>query len=206
MDEFLPMIQKTTLRVSDLIELKEVTLDDSERIFQAIDMYRNDLRIWLPFVDTLKNAADERAFLSSVLEVPYAQRNSTFAIEKEGAFCGLIGFVCTDQINHKTEIGYWLLPPFRKQGIVTACVHALCKWGFTEREMNCIQIKCAFGNRASNAIPLRLGFRYEGVERDGQLLTSGDYTDVNRYSLLKREFRENANEQRSNSLDTPPSQ
>lgn len=54
--------------------------------------------------------------------------------------------------------------------------------------MNRIQIKCAVGNRPSNAIPLRLGFKFEGIEREGELLASGYYADINVYSILKKEI------------------
>jgi len=54
--------------------------------------------------------------------------------------------------------------------------------------MNRIQIRCAVGNYPSNAIPQRLGFKFEGTERDGELLSSNQYTDINIYSLLKKEI------------------
>ena len=43
-------------------------------------------------------------------------------------------------------------------------------------------------NTASNAIPLRLGFTHEGTERDGELLITGKYTDINVYSILKEDI------------------
>ena len=44
------------------------------------------------------------------------------------------------------------------------------------------------GNQPSNAIPQRLGFTLEGTERDGELLSSGEYMDINVYSLLRKEL------------------
>ncbi len=182
------MLSKS-MQVSGSLSLKEATLEDAGIIFHSIDHYREDLRKWLPFVDSLKTVSDEEAFLSAQLSVPYEERNIVYLIRKEGVFCGLIGFVLTDRANRKTEIGYWLLPPFRKQGIVSACVRFLCQWSFKEREMNRVQIRCATGNVESNAVPLRLGFQREGVERDGELLVSGEFTDVHVYSLLKAEYK-----------------
>lgn len=176
------------IRISDHIYLREVAVSDAKTIFNAIDAYRDDLRVWLPFVDHLKNVEDEEAFITSTLAVPYAQRNIVFVIECDKIFCGLIGFVNTDTLNHKTEIGYWILPPFRGKGIVTECVKQLCQWTFMHRDMNRIQIKCAVRNYPSNAVPIRLDFKKEGVERDGELLASGKYTDLNIYSILKTEL------------------
>ena len=51
--------------------------------------------------------------------------------------------------------------------------------------INRLQIKCAVANSASRNIPLRLGFRLEGIERAGELLTGGIFTDLAVYSRLK---------------------
>lgn len=177
------------IEIDKNIALKEVILEDAATIWQAIDSHRDELRTWLPFVDRLNKVEDEEAFVRSVLEVPEAERNLTFVIDAGGKMAGLIGFTLTDSLNHRTEIGYWLLPGYRKKGIMTACVKQLCRWAVDHREMNRVQIKCAVGNLPSNAIPRRLGFTFEGTERDGELLVSGKYTDIHVYSILKREIR-----------------
>lgn len=168
--------------------LREATYEDTARIFEGIDKNRDDLRVWLPFIDNLKSIADEAGFLYSVLAVPYEQRDPVYVVEQGENFCGLAGFHFSDPSNHRTEIGYWLLPSYRGKGIVTQTVRLLCQWAFHKRDINRIQIKCAVGNHPSNAIPQRLGFTLEGTERDGELLASGKYTDANVYSLLKKDF------------------
>lgn len=170
------------------VTLREATIKDARIIYQAIDSHREYLKTWLPFVVHLQSVADEEAFLTSSLSIPYNDRNIVFMIEYNNTFCGLIGFVSTDRSNHKTEIGYWLLPGFQGKGIMTQCVNHLCQWTFENRQMNRIQIRCGLLNHPSDAIPKRLGFKLEGVERDGELLSSGCYTDLNIYSLLKSEI------------------
>lgn len=167
--------------------MREVVYEDAAAIYEAIDKNRNDLSIWLPFVDSLESTADEQAFLKSFLEVPYDLRDPVFVIEKGTSVCGLIGFHFSDRNNHRTEIGYWLLPEHRGKGLVTAAVRHLCRWAFEKRGFNRIQIRCAVENAASNAIPRRLNFTHEGTERDGELLLSGEYTDIHIYSLLKKD-------------------
>ena len=109
-------------------------------------------------------------------------------IECRGEFCGLVGFVNSDFVNHRTEIGYWLLPEYQRQGIMTRSVRTLCRWAVEARLMHRIQIRCAVENYSSNAIPRRLGFRLEGTERDGELMFSGEYVDTNVYSILDSEI------------------
>ena len=170
------------------ITIREAIYEDAQAIFEAIDRNRDDLRRWLPFVDGLKTVADEQQFLHPILATPYEKREPVFVLKHGTELCGLIGFHFTDSANHRTEIGYWLLPAYRGKGIVTHAVRFLCRWAFQERGMNRIQIRCAVGNQPSNAIPRRLGFVLEGTERQGELLASGEYTDIHVYGLLKEEF------------------
>lgn len=167
--------------------IREATFEDAAPIFEAIDKNREDLRIWLPFVDRLKSVADEQKFLQSVLVVPYGQRDPVYILEQGETICGLAGFHFSDAPNHRTEIGYWLLPAYRGKGIITHAVRHLCQWAVRERNINRIQIRCATGNLPSNAIPKRLGFTLEGTERDGELLVSNEYVNINVYSILKKE-------------------
>lgn len=56
-------------------------------------------------------------------------------------------------------------------------------WGFQR-----IQINVATGNKRSKRIPKKLGFIFEGIARDAELLSSG-FTDIEMYSLLKDEWK-----------------
>lgn len=170
------------------ISIREAESGDAMVIWQAISTHREYLKKWLPFVERIKQVEDEEAFLTTVLAVPYEERNIVFVIENEKKFCGLVGFVNTDVTNHRTEIGYWLLPEFQGRGIMTQCVSHLCQWAIRERGINRIQIRCATGNKSSNAIPQRLNFKLEGTEREGELLASGVYADIHVYSILKSEI------------------
>jgi len=64
-------------------------------------------------------------------------------------------------------------------------VSTLCDFAFRELDMNRIQIKCALANTPSRNIPQRLGFKLEGIERAGELLTGGVFTDLAVYSRLR---------------------
>ena len=67
-------------------------------------------------------------------------------------------------------------------------MRALINFGFSELNLNRIQIKCAPENVKSNNIPKRLGFSFEGVERDSEFVKDGVFRDANVWSLLKREI------------------
>ena len=173
--------------IDKTITLRELQATDAGDIFRIIDSQREYLGRWLPFVETTKRLEDSEGFVSSVVNADEASFEHVFSIRKNDEFIGLVGFKDTDRQNKKTEIGYWLSEDRQGQGIVTRAVKRLCKFAFSEVGMNRIQIKCALGNEGSKKIPKRLGFSLEGIERDGELLSGGVYTDLEVYSLLKRD-------------------
>jgi len=136
-------------------------------IFEAIDRDRDYLRQWLPFVDETKEISHTEAFIRSI-SGKENQRDDIYTIWYKEEFAGLIGFKDTDPINRKTEIGYWLAEKMQHKGIITNSVSALMNYAFKKQGMNRIQIKVAEHNTKSEAIPLRLNFKFEGVERDGE--------------------------------------
>ena len=175
------------LKLNEDIELRQLQLDDALDIFQTIDSQRDYLGKWLPFVEYTQKPEDSAQFVKEALDLPADKQEYLFAIRATGLFIGLIGFKDTDKVNRKTEIGYWLREEYQGKGIVSAAVKALCDFAFGELHMNRIQIKCAVGNFPSKRIPQRLGFTFEGIERQAELLTGGVFTDLEIYSLLNAE-------------------
>jgi ribosomal-protein-serine acetyltransferase len=171
--------------VDSEIVLNQVEASDSFEIFNTINSQREYLVRWLPFVAFTKEISDTERFVDSVINASDDKFEYIFTIRKKGEFVGLIGFKDTDKPNRKTEIGYWLSEKFQKQGIITKSVEKLCDFAFSTQGMNRIQIKCATENTSSKNIPIRLGFKFEGIEREGELLRDNHFTDLEIYSKLK---------------------
>ena len=175
------------LLVDDDLILKEIQLRDANAIFEIINQQRDYLREWLPFIDYTKQAGDTRAYILSIYDRPYDRRDMVFSIWFNGNIVGLMGLKGTDRDNHKTEIGYWLSQDMQGKGIITKSCYRLSQYLFDNLAMNRIQIRVGILNKKSKNIPIRLGFKFEGIERCGELLLSG-YTDLEVYSMLKSEF------------------
>lgn len=175
------------IQIDTDLELRQLEKSDSEAIFTTIDNQRDYLGKWLPFVAFTRKLSDTEEFVDSVVNVTEESFEYVFTIRKSGELIGLIGFKDTDKLNKKTEIGYWLSEKYQKQGIMTKSVVKLCDFAFDQQHMNRVQIKCAIGNIPSRNIPKKLGFSFEGIERQGELLTGGNYADLEIYSKLKSE-------------------
>ena len=72
---------------------------------------------------------------------------------------------------------------------MTMSVKEMISIGFSDFELNRIEIRCATENVKSRAIPERLGFTQEGTLRSAARIEGG-YLDMVVYGLLKSEHDE----------------
>lgn len=173
------------LRVDETVELRLLRLSDAKDIYETINRQRKYLGKWLPFVEHTHSIDPVQSFVNSVVNKPQASCEMAFTIRKDSVFVGLVDLKTTDLVNRKTEIGYWLSEDHQNQGIMTRSVARICAFAFDELDLNRIQIKCAVGNTPSSDIAKRLNFYFEGIERDGELLSNDTYVDLEVYSKLK---------------------
>jgi len=173
--------------VSNEILLERIKSSDAETIFMAIDQNRSHLGKWLPFVDYTKEVKDSETFIQTVITNREETLNEVYTIWYKGDFAGTIGFHNTDRVNEKTEIGYWLIRDMVGNGIITRACKTLVEIAFEKMGMNRITIKCAVSNAASARVPIRLGFTFEGIERNGERYNEL-FLDLKVFSLLKIEY------------------
>lgn len=182
------MIPIKTILVRDDIILRQIMPMDADDIFHTIDTQRTYLGEWLPFVANTLTVNDSIDFINTIVRAADEKELCVFTIRKNEQFAGILGFKGTDFANKKTEIGYWLSEDYQGQGIMTHSVKTLCNRAFKKLNINRIQIKCAARNKRSSAIPERLGFTFEGIEREGEMMSHGQFVDLKVYSLLKGDW------------------
>jgi ribosomal-protein-serine acetyltransferase len=167
-------------------KLREIQLSDATDIFNIIDRDREYLREWLPFVDITKKTEDTEAFIRLV-KSKGTEHDEVYVILSGEKIAGLISYKGKDKFNHKIEIGYWLAKNLQGNGFVTRSCILLINNAFEFMGMNRVQIKVGVKNKKSAAVPKRLNFTFEGIERDGEYL-NGVYIDLEVYSVLKRDW------------------
>lgn len=170
--------------------MQNLKIEDYCEIFQLLDTGREYLRIWLPFVDKTKEENDTKEFIALALDKPYSEKEMISAIYYEDNTAGLISIKNIDRDNKKVEIGYWLGLEYHGKGIITECCKALLEYIFEKKVMNRVCIKVAEFNYKSRRIPEKLGFKFEGVERQGELYKVNNFYNLYVYSMLKTEYYE----------------
>jgi ribosomal-protein-serine acetyltransferase len=161
--------------------------DDAAELYELTEANRAYLRRWLPWVDLVTCVDDSHSFIESASLQREHGRGPTFGILCGGVLAGVVGFLPVDHANRVGEIGYWLVPAAQGRGVMTQCCRFVVRYGFLTLDLNRIQIAAGTENRASRAVPERLGFRFEGIMRARENLY-GTFIDHAMYSLLRSEF------------------
>jgi ribosomal-protein-serine acetyltransferase len=178
------MFQKT-LRDGVCVKLLEER--HAPEVFTVVERERTYLRHWLPWVDLTTEVEFTLNFIRTSLERFASNDGFSAGIWSGTEFIGGIGTHKMDWLNRRVEIGYWIAQGFQGRGIVTDACRAVIDHAFLELKLNRVEIHCAAGNEKSCAIPQRLGFQWEGLLREAQLL-NGEYQDIHVYGMLARDW------------------
>lgn len=140
------------------IILRPVAPSDATELFALVDAERDDLRQWLPWVDGTREVSDTLRFIEASARQQAAGNGFVAVILLAGAIIGVIGHHDLDRENGTASLGYWLVPAQRGRGRATLACRAMVADAFGRLGVERVTIACATGNRASRAIPERLGF------------------------------------------------
>jgi ribosomal-protein-serine acetyltransferase len=96
----------------------------------------------------------------------------------KGQIVGKIGLVYINAETRATEIGYWQAKSAQGKGIMTRATHLITSFALTTLGLERVYIRCAKENIKSAAIPLRLGYTYEGVMPEPAFIHKKFYTEI----------------------------
>lgn len=146
---------------------------DAIALFEAIEAQRASFLPWLGWVRT-SNLSPEQCI--ETIDRMHARRTRTEPIADDftlgifdaatGLALGGTGLHRIVHEAHEGEIGYWVRPDRRGEGICGRAVAALLSWAFTAQSeggwgLRRVHIRCAASNLASQRVPRKLGLREE---------------------------------------------
>jgi len=186
-------LEAPRFKIEDDIELRLLEERHAEELFTLMNLNRQYLREWLPWLDNNRSIEDTEEFLRDSLEQFRINNGFQCGIWFQGELAGVIGYHKIDWVNRATSIGYWLGARFQGMGLMTKVCRVLIDYAFNELRLNRVEIRCAVENKKSRAIPERLGFKKEGVIRQAEWLYDR-FVDHMVYGMLRSE-REDLNKQ-----------
>ena len=91
----------------------------------------------------------------------------------DGRLVGSFGLKRTDWQARVSEIGYWVAPWGRGEGLATEATVAIARWLLIEQGFERLVLRAATGNVASQRVAEKAGFTREGVARNAGFTNSG---------------------------------
>lgn len=175
-----------TLIIDEFLQLRLPRITMATELLAVVDRERDQLREWLFWVDNTTSLEDSQRFLKeSNLFNRGGQRLTSFIYYKD-QLVGSVGLVQIDKKNRKAELGYWLSSEVQGQGIMTRACQHLIRYAFKQLSLHRMEMRIATANHPSIAVAERLGFTYEGLQREA-LLINGMFHDVAWYGLINVE-------------------
>jgi len=170
------------------VAVRLLAAGDATELWTLIDRNPDYLSRWQPgFVPV--SLGDVRSGIATALQ-RFADGSGFHAgIWTNGTLAGSVTCNAIDRINRSADIGYWLGEDYQGQGLATLSCRALIHYLFVHLHLNRIEIVTLAGNTRSAAIPLRLGFRPEGVARQKYWLRD-QFSDALMYSLLAADWQD----------------
>lgn len=91
----------------------------------------------------------------------------------DGRLVGSFGLKRTDWSARVSEIGYWIAPWARGEGLATESTVAIARWLLIEQGFERLVLRAATGNVASQRVAEKAGFTREGIARNAGYTNSG---------------------------------
>ncbi|MGB1435384.1 MAG: GNAT family N-acetyltransferase [Candidatus Thalassarchaeaceae archaeon] len=175
------------LMVEEGLELLQINLEHKDELFSLIDLNRNYLREWLPWLDDIQSLKDlEKHIYTSINEYLDGQGIS-YSIKFNDKIIGNISLNWIDYNNRSCGVGYWISENYRGHGFITKCCYRLMQHCFNDLQMHRFVLEVATENTPSISVAQRLGMRLEGLNIDREWLYDR-YVDSNIYAITCPEF------------------
>lgn len=154
----------------------EVTRYNTGRPYTHLDQARD-------LIDDIRRGFDDRRELRWAITLK--------AEPQPRRLIGMCGYNFWLRQDRRASIGYDLLRSYWGKGIMTEALDAVLAFGFSRMDLNRIEADVSTENIASRRVLEKLGFTYEGTQRE-QYYEWGDFHDLELYSLLRREYERRA--------------
>ena len=158
--------------------------EDAPTLFSLTTANRELLAQWLPWVPSIQQENDSLRFIQADNDDPIAGETLEFGIWHQDTLVGCLGLRDISRQHKHAKFGYWLGKDFHGKGLMTTSCRALLNYCFDELDLNRIEIRAAVENLASQNVAKRLGFSFEGVLREAELVQNR-FLDLQVYSKLK---------------------
>jgi ribosomal-protein-serine acetyltransferase len=175
-------------KVDEHITLQLPMTHHAEEVAMVVIQNLDRLKEWMPWAIAEYSVESATEFIQRNLRGLAEDGSFGLLIRYNSKLAGTIGFHNLDRVNSSAHIGYWIAKDFEGRGIITVCCRLLIDYLFSQMDLNRVQINCNVENTRSRAVPERLGFTFEGIQRQAEYI-HGRYGDWAIYAMLREDWK-----------------
>lgn len=124
------------------------------------------LRPWMPWAASTSLEEDQALFISTSVAEFDAGRAFNYWMREEATAELVGGAGLHHRVGERIEIGYWVRSDRTRRGYATSAAAALTDAALVLPGVRRVEIHCDEANRASAAVPRKLGYRLDRISDD----------------------------------------
>jgi len=170
------------------LHLRPYTEADIEAVYACCQ--DPDIQRWTTVPVPYLRAHAEEYVRANTVDGWRAGTGNSFAVvdSVENTLLASIGLVRFQDGRTIGEVGYWVVPEARGQGVATQATQVVARWAFADLGLARLEWMAEVGNEASRRVAEKAGFTIEGVLRDRLARRDGGRVDAWIGSLLPRDL------------------
>lgn len=163
--------------------LREIIATDIEKVFEGLS-HPDVIKCYGISYNTLEATQEQMDWYANMIKNDTG-RCWAICSKSSNEFYGVITMPFWEKQHRKAELGYWLLPAYWKKGIATEAAKAVIDYAFTHMNLHRIKAESEDDNPGSIATLKKLGFVYEGTQRECEI-KDGRFLNLEMYGLLNK--------------------
>lgn len=176
-----------SIKTKDGVWIRSLHLNDAHKLWEFIQRDYPRLSRWVSFMDGINDHAEAFRLLRMILNIKSIVTLGIYVDDRQEQLIGLLQLHEFKTGTKKAELAYMLSEDHQGRGIMNSAINALLGYMFKNNYLNRVYVRVARENAPGRRMAVNLNFKFEGIERDGDILR-GKYYDMEVYSLLKREY------------------
>jgi ribosomal-protein-serine acetyltransferase len=176
---------------AEKVYLRPMTRRDVKKVFAAIEISRDEIRQWLPWVHWTRTEADTLIKIRKAQSGMRMKSSLDMGIfdAKTGDFLGNAGLHYISMMHGNANLGYWVRSDRHREGIASAAAATLLRYAFDVLGLHKVNARANPDNEPSMAMLRKLGFKKEAVLRD-DLRIGNKWCDFAWHGMLVSEYRD----------------
>ena len=177
-----------SLLESDRLLLRPYRSQDAVALYGAVLESRDEVRPWLLWTRNILSVEDAITYQRHTAVYFEAMESLTLGIfhKEEKRLLGGICFHLCEWEMAQFEMGFWIRTSETGQGYASEAARKLIRFAFEDLAATRIEMWIEKDNRASRAVPEKIGFFLEGVMREKSF--GGQLQDFALYAMIRADY------------------